>query len=48
MDLAKRWYSAKEKGNEDSMKRALKAMSKHKEEDEKLKKKAEAVYHYWY
>ena len=48
MDLVRKWHNAKESGNEESMKKALNAMSKHKEADKVFKEKAEEAGHYWY
>lgn len=46
--LVRKWHNAKEKNDEEAKKKAFKAMSKHKAEDEILKKKAENAGSYWY
>lgn len=46
--LIKNWHNAKEKNNEEAMKKALKAISKHKEQDEKIKGKCQQSGYYWY
>lgn len=48
MDHVKRWLAAKEKGNDKAKERAIKAMRKHKEQDEKFKIMAREAGHYWW
>ncbi len=48
MEIVRKWYAAKEKGDAKAMKRWIKALSKHKEENLKLKERAESAGHYWY
>lgn len=48
MKLFKRYFNAKEKGDEAAMKKAVRAMSKHKAQDEKLKEKSQQSGYYWY
>lgn len=48
MDLVRKWHDAKEKGDEEAMKKAAKAMLKHKDADKVLKEKAEKAGYYWY
>lgn len=42
------WLAAKEKGNDKAKERAIKAMKKHKEQDEKFKIMARETGHYWW
>lgn len=48
MDYAKQWFKAKEKGNDKTKVRVLKAMKKHREEDQKYKTMAREAGHYWW
>lgn len=48
MNLFRRYYNAKEKGDEQAMKKAIKAISKHKTQDEKIKEKCRESGYYWY
>lgn len=48
MNLVRKWHKAKEKGDDAAKKKAIQAMSKHKESDKVLKEKAEKVGYYWY
>lgn len=48
MKLFRQYYDAKEKGDEPAIKKAVRAMSKHKDQDEKLKEKCSQSGYYWY
>lgn len=48
IELVKAWHDAKEKGEEEAMKKAFQALQKHKGADKKLKEKAEEAGSYWY
>jgi len=48
MDYVRRWLAAKEKGNDKAKERAIKAMRKHKEQDEKFKIMAREAGHCWW
>lgn len=48
MDLVRRFIKAKEKGNPQAIKRAVKAMAKHKEDGEQMKAWADETGFYWY
>ena len=48
MDYVRRWLSAKEKANDKAKERAIKAMRKHQEQDEKFKMMAREAGQYWW
>lgn len=48
MNLIRKWHIANEKGDDESMKKAIRAISKHKEADKGIKEKAKRAGSYWY
>lgn len=48
MDLVRKWHALKEKGNVEATKKALKAIVKHREEDEKFKERSKESHYHWY
>lgn len=47
MDLVRQWHKAKENNNEKAMKKAMRAMSTHKKQNEKIKAKCDQSGFYW-
>ena len=48
MNIVRKWAAAKEKNDEKAKQRALKALSRHKKQDEVLKERSEQSGYYWY
>lgn len=48
MDLFRKWYKANEKKDKQAIKKAIKAMNKHKEQDEILRERSQQSGYYWY
>jgi len=48
IELFKKWYKAKEKEDKQATKKAIKALNKHKAQDEILKEKSQETGYYWY
>lgn len=48
MDLVRRWYNAKEKGNDKTMEITFQSIKKHKAKNKELKEKAKKAGFPWY